>query len=44
MYQQTPAVQPGIVSEPEYPVTVFVIPPTLFKMLPISTVTGYPAV
>lgn len=42
-YQQT-LPQSGIVSVPLYPDTVLVIPPTLFKMLFRSTVTGCPAV
>jgi len=43
MYQHT-LPQAGIVSVPEYPETELVVPPTLFRMLFRSTVTGSPAV
>ena len=44
MYQQVPVVQPGIVSVPEYPDTLFIVPAILDKTRLGSTVIGLPAV
>lgn len=42
-YQQVPVVHPGIVSVPEYPDTLFIVPAILERTRLGSTVIGLPA-